>query len=76
MNQNRFLSLTAVAMFLVQSVTLMLSPLLVDLAAEFGVSVAADGQLAAVTFAAWAVSVISVGQSRTPSAGVRWQLPD
>ena len=61
MNQNRFLSLTAVAMFLVQSVTLMLSPLLVDLAAEFGVSVAAAGQLAAVTFAAWAVSVISVG---------------
>ncbi|RUA04614.1 MAG: hypothetical protein DSY88_03025 [Candidatus Poseidoniales archaeon] len=61
MNQTRFLSLTAVAMFLVQSVTLMLSPLLVDLAAEFGVSVAAAGQLAAVTFAAWAVSVISVG---------------
>jgi len=60
-NQNRFLSLTAVAMFLVQSVTSMLSPLLVDLAAEFGVSVAVAGQLAAVTFAAWAVSVISVG---------------
>ena len=61
MNQTRFLSLTAAAMFLVQSVTLMLSPLLVDLSAEFDISVAAAGQLAAVTFGAWAVSVISVG---------------
>lgn len=61
MDQTRFLSLTAVVMFLVQSVTLMLSPLLVDLAAEFSISVAAAGQLASATFAAWAVSVISVG---------------
>jgi len=39
----------------------MLAPLLVDISDEFDVSVAAAGQLAAVTFAAWAVSVISVG---------------
>ena len=48
-------------MFLAQSVGLMLAPLLVDISDEFDVSVAAAGQLAAVTFAAWAVSVISVG---------------
>ncbi len=53
MDQTRFLSLTAVVMFLVQSVTLMLSPLLVDLAAEFSISVAAAGQLVSATFAAW-----------------------
>ena len=61
MNQTRFLALTAAAMFLVQSVTLMLAPLLVDLSLEFDVSVAAAGQLAAATFGAWAISVISVG---------------
>lgn len=48
-------------MFLTQSVGLMLAPLLVDLSNEFDISVAAAGQLAAVTFAAWAISVISVG---------------
>ncbi len=48
-------------MFLTQSVGLMLAPLLVDLSDEFDISVAAAGQLAAVTFAAWAISVISVG---------------
>ncbi|MCH7736994.1 MAG: MFS transporter [Chloroflexi bacterium] len=61
MNQARFLTLTGAAMFLVQNVSLMLAPLLVELAAEFDVSVAAAGQLAAATFGAWAVSVISVG---------------
>jgi predicted MFS family arabinose efflux permease len=48
-------------MFLAQLVGLMLAPLLVELPDEFDVSVAAAGQLAAVTFAAWAISVISVG---------------
>ena len=48
-------------MFLAQNVGLMLAPLLVDLSDEFDVSVAAAGQLAAVTFGAWAISVISVG---------------
>jgi DHA1 family inner membrane transport protein len=60
-NQTRFLAVTGVAMFLVQSVTLMLAPLLVQLSVEFDISVAAAGQLAAVTFGAWAISVISVG---------------
>ena len=48
-------------MFFTQTVGLMLAPLLVDLSSEFDISVAAAGQLAAVTFAAWAFSVISVG---------------
>ena len=48
-------------MFVTQTVGLMLAPLLVDLADEFDVSIAAAGQLAAATFAAWAISVISVG---------------
>ncbi|MEE8465897.1 MAG: MFS transporter [Dehalococcoidia bacterium] len=51
----------AMAMFLTQSASLMLAPLLVDLAADFDTSVAVTGQLATVTFAAWAVSVIIVG---------------
>lgn len=59
--QTRFLAITGVAMFLAQLVGLMLAPLLVELSDEFDVSVAAAGQLAAVTFAAWAISVISVG---------------
>ena len=53
--------ITGGAMFLAQSVGLMLAPLLVDLAAAFDVSVAAAGQLAAAMFGAWAISVISVG---------------
>ncbi|MCS5666108.1 MAG: MFS transporter [Dehalococcoidia bacterium] len=59
--QARFLVLTGAAMFVTQTVGLMLAPLLVDLADEFDVSIAATGQLAAATFAAWAISVISVG---------------
>ena len=61
MRQTRFLAITGTAMFLAQLVGLMLAPLLVALSDEFDVSVAAAGQLAAVTFGAWAVSVITVG---------------
>ena len=61
LKQSRFLVITGIGMFLTQIVSLMLAPLLVALATEFDVSVAAAGQLAAVTFGAWAVSVISVG---------------
>ena len=61
MSQARFLISVALALFLTQAAQLMLVPLLVDLAAEFDTSVAVTGQLATVTFAAWAVSVIAVG---------------
>ena len=61
MSQRRFLVAVAMAMFLTQAASLMLAPLLVDLATEFDTSVAVTGQLATVTFAAWAISVIIVG---------------
>ena len=61
MRQTRFLAITGSAMFLAQLVGLMLAPLLIDLSGAFDISVAAAGQLAAVTFGAWAISVISVG---------------
>ena len=61
MNQFRFLVSVAMALFLTMAASLMLAPLLVDLATEFDTSVAVAGQLATVTFAAWAVSVITVG---------------
>ena len=52
MNQNRFLAAVAMAFFSTQSSSLMLAPLLVDIAAEFDVSVAVAGQVATATFAA------------------------
>ena len=61
MNQNRFLAAVALAFFSTQSSSLMLAPLLVDIAAEFDVSVAVAGQVGTATFAAWAISVVSVG---------------
>ena len=61
MSQSRFLAAVAMAFFSTQSSSLMLAPLLVDIAAEFDVSVSIAGQVATVTFAAWAVSVVSVG---------------
>ena len=61
MNQNRFLVAVALAFFSTQSSSLMLAPLLVDIAAEFDVSVAVAGQVGTATFAAWAISVVSVG---------------
>ena len=40
---------------------LIIPPLLVEIASEFEISVAVAGQLATATFAAWGVSVVSVG---------------
>jgi DHA1 family bicyclomycin/chloramphenicol resistance-like MFS transporter len=61
MKQARFLAAVAVGLFAAQSASFMLAPLLVAIATEFDTSVAVTGQLATVTFAAWAVSVILVG---------------
>ncbi len=61
MRQFRFLAAVAMGLLLTMGAALMLAPLLVDLATEFDTSVAVTGQLATVTFAAWAVSVVSVG---------------
>ena len=48
-------------MFAAQTAVLVIPPLLVDIAAEFHISVALAGQLGTATFAAWAVSVLSSG---------------
>ena len=61
MKQARFLAAVAVGLFATQSSGFMLAPLLVAVATEFDTSVAVAGQLATVTFAAWALSVVSVG---------------
>ncbi|MCI0845163.1 MAG: MFS transporter [Chloroflexi bacterium] len=61
MNQKRFLTAVALAFFGTQSSALMLAPLLVAIASEFETSVAVAGQVATATFAAWAISVVSVG---------------
>lgn len=61
MNQYRFLAAVAIAFLVTQTAWLMLTPLLVAMADEFNTSVAVSGQLATATFAAWTVSVITVG---------------
>jgi len=61
MSQRRFLAAVAAGLLLIMSASMMLTPLLVALATEFDTSVAVAGQLATVTFAAWGVSVITVG---------------
>ena len=55
-----FIALGA-AMFMVMGVSLMLGPLLVDLAEDFHTSVAVTGQLASATFIAWAIVAPLVG---------------
>jgi len=61
MRQRRFLTAVALGMFFTQSASLMLAPLLVAMANEFDTLVAVAGQLATATFAAWGVSVVTVG---------------
>ena len=61
MSQFRFLAAVAVGLFTTMTASLMLAPLLVAIATEFDTSVAVAGQLATATFAAWAVSAVSVG---------------
>ena len=53
--------LLAAAVVLARTVSLMLAPLLVDLAREFDTSVAVTGQLAAATFIAWGIVAPLVG---------------
>lgn len=60
-SQARSFSIIAAALFLNNTVALMLGPLLVDIAREFETSVAVTGQLAAATFASWAVFAPLVG---------------
>tara|TARA_B100000745_G_scaffold175818_1_gene115082 strand:+ start:1016 stop:2179 length:1164 start_codon:yes stop_codon:yes gene_type:complete len=48
-------------MFMVRAVMLMLGPLLVELADDFGTSIAVAGQLAAATFITWGITAPLVG---------------
>jgi len=60
-SQAKVFSIIAAALFLSNTAALMLGPLLVDIAREFGTSVAVTGQLAAATFASWAICTPLVG---------------
>ena len=55
------LLLFAATMFLVRAVSLMLGPLLVALADDFGTSIAVAGQLAGATFMTWGITAPLVG---------------
>jgi len=60
-NQARAFAIIAAALFLNNTVALMLGPLLVDIADEFDTSVAVAGQLAAATFFSWAIFAPLIG---------------
>lgn len=60
-NQARSFAIIAAALFLNNTVALMLGPLLVDIADEFDISVAVAGQLAAATFFSWAIFAPLIG---------------
>ena len=67
------LLLLSAAFILARVVSLMLGPLLVDLAREFDTSVAVTGQLAAATFIAWGIVAPLVGPvSDTYGAVASW----
>ncbi len=59
--QARAFSVIAAALFLNNTVALMLGPLLVDIADDFDTSVAVTGQLAAATFFSWAIFAPLIG---------------
>jgi predicted MFS family arabinose efflux permease len=60
-SQARAFAIIAAALFLNNTVALMLGPLLVDIAEEFDTSVAVAGQLAAATFFSWAIFAPLIG---------------
>ena len=60
-NKAWFFFLLCFAVFGTMTGVMMVPALLVEIATEFDVSVAVAGQLATVTFAAWAVSIVVVG---------------
>ena len=60
-NKRLFLVVISLAVFGAMNSVLMLPALLVEISSGLQVSVAVTGQLATATFAAWALSVVSVG---------------
>ena len=55
------MAVLALTVFATISATLIIPPLLVEIASELEISVAAAGQLATATFAGWAIMVVSGG---------------
>ena len=60
-NKAWFFAVLALAVFSGLSAVYIVPPLLVDIASEMDISVAVAGQLSTATFAAWAVSLVTVG---------------
>lgn len=61
MNKAWFLAVLSLAVFATQNAVFMVPPLLVEISSDLDISVAVAGQLATATFAAWGLSVVSVG---------------
>ena len=60
-NKAWFFAMLSFTIFGAQNAVFMLPPILVEIASGLEISVAAAGQLATATFAAWAVSLITAG---------------
>ena len=60
-NKGLFLAVLWVAVFGAMTAIMMVPALLVEISTDLGISVAVAGQLATATYAAWGVSVVSVG---------------
>ena len=60
-NKARFFAVLSLAVLGAQNAVLMVPALLVEISTDLEISVAVAGQLATATFAAWGVSVVSVG---------------
>lgn len=61
MNKAWFFAVLALAVFSTLNAVMIVPPLLVEIATDWGISVAVAGQLATATYAAWAVSLVTVG---------------
>ncbi len=60
-NKAWFFAVLSLAVFATQNAAFIVPPLLVEISSDLDISVAVAGQLATATFAAWGLSVVSVG---------------
>ena len=60
-NKAWFFAVLSLAVFATQNAAFIVPPLLVEISTDLDISVAVAGQLATATFAAWGLSVVSVG---------------
>ncbi len=60
-NKAWFFAVLSLAVFATQNASFIIPPLLVEISTDLEISVAVAGQLATATFAAWSLSVVSVG---------------